>query len=263
MESTTLRAWVAAGVIGLHASVRSWLVTGITFRGRPFGNRCHVGFAKREVHPGPIWPVGLLLPDPGVIQVSMRRESTPPRTDTAKGVDASPRRRPPYGADVLVEALPDLALLVRRDGIVLAQGGGRDTAGLRPESDPAGKPLEASWSAPVATLLLQLTRKAIAQRTTVEAHFASGKVEFVAQASARGPDWAVCMVRPAPSATADEAADTGAHPRPQLDRRGFLRRFKDSMSWAALRETPIALSSSSMASPTSRRCSPRRYRSRS
>lgn len=141
---------------------------------------------------------------------------------------------------MLVEALPDLALLVRRDGIVLAQGGGRDAAGLRPEADPAGKPLEASWPGPVAELLLQLTRKAIAQRTTVEARFCSGKIEFTAQASARGPDWAVCMIRPVAGA-AEDGLDTGAHPRPQLDRRGFLRRFKESMSWAALRETPIAL----------------------
>jgi EAL domain-containing protein (putative c-di-GMP-specific phosphodiesterase class I)/GGDEF domain-containing protein len=182
-----------------------------------------------------------VLRNPGVIQISTRRDNAPLRADAAKGVAASPRPRVPYGADVLIEALPDLALLVRRDGIVLAQGGGRETPGLRPDADAAGKPLEASWPAPVATLLLQLTRKAIAQRTTAEARFASGKVELVAQASARGPDWAICMVRPAPGIAADDTADTGAHPRPQLDRRGFLRRFKESMSWAALRETPIAL----------------------
>jgi EAL domain-containing protein (putative c-di-GMP-specific phosphodiesterase class I)/GGDEF domain-containing protein len=93
----------------------------------------------------------------------------------------------------------------------------------------------------VAALLLQLTRKAIAQRTTAEARFSRGKVEFLAQASARGPDWAICLVRPAPRAMAEDPAESGAHPRPQLDRRGFLRRFKESMSWAALRETPIAL----------------------
>lgn len=156
-------------------------------------------------------------------------------------MDAPPRRRPPYGADVLVEALPDLALLVRRDGVVLAQGGGRDTAGLQPQADPAGKPLEASWPAPVAGLLLQLTRKAIAQRTPVEARFSSGRLEYTAQASARGPDWAICIIRAVPNIAADDTSDTGAQPRPQLDRRGFLRRFKESMSWAALREMPIAL----------------------
>ena len=166
----------------------------------------------------------------------------PPRAPAAARADSPSRRRPPYGSDLLVEALPDLALLVRRDGVVLAQGGGRDTAGLRPEADPAGKPLDASWPGPIAALLLQLTRKAIAQRTTAEARFRSGRVEFTAQASARGPDWAVCVIRPAGGPTGgDDASDTGAHPRPQLDRRGFLRRFKESMSWAALRETPLAL----------------------
>jgi EAL domain-containing protein (putative c-di-GMP-specific phosphodiesterase class I)/GGDEF domain-containing protein len=158
----------------------------------------------------------------------------------AAGIDTPPQRRPRYGSDVLVEALPDLALLIRRDGTVLAQGGGRDTAGLRPEADPTGKPLAASWPAPVAALLLQLTRKAITQRTTVEARFSSGRVEYTAQASPRGPDWAVCLARTVP-VSVDDTSDTGVHPRPQLDRRGFLRRFKESMSWAALRETPVAL----------------------
>lgn len=182
-----------------------------------------------------------ILRNPESQPISAKRDNAPVRASAAAGIDAPPRPRPPYGADVLVEALPDLALLVRRDGVVLAQGGGRDTAGLRPESDPAGKPLEASWPASVAALLLQLTRKAIAQRTTIEARFNCGGVEYTAQASARGPDWAVCIVRTVPNIAADDTSDTGAHPRPQLDRRGFLRRFKESMSWAALREMPIAL----------------------
>lgn len=248
MESATLRAWLIPGIIGLHASACSRLVTEVTFHGRRAANRCHVGFAKRELHPGPTGLLELRSPgslcglrNPGAIPISTRRDKARLPADAGSGVDAPPRRRPPYGADVLIEALPDLALLVRRDGIVLAQGGGRDTAGLRPEADPAGKPLEASWPAPVATLLLQLTRKAIAQRTTVEARFQTGRAEFLAQAAARGPDWVICIVRPAPSAAVDDSADTAANPRPQLDRRGFLRRFKESLSWAALRETPVAL----------------------
>ncbi|MGH8298857.1 MAG: EAL domain-containing protein [Steroidobacteraceae bacterium] len=142
---------------------------------------------------------------------------------------------------MLVEALPDLALLIGRDGVVLAQGGGRDMAGLKPPAAATGKPLEASWPAPVAALLRQLTRKSIAQRTSAAARFTSGGTEYLAQASPRGPDRAVCMVRTAGSANLDEGSDTGARPPPQLERRGFLQRFKESMSWAAMRETPIAL----------------------
>jgi len=141
----------------------------------------------------------------------------------------------------LVDALPDIALLLGRDGLVIAQGGGRDMIGLRPDLAAAGQPLEASWPAPVAALLRQLARKSIAQRAPVEARFASGGGEYTAQASPRGPDRAVCIIRAAGGAALDDPADTGARPAPQLDRRGFLQRLKESLSWAALRETPLAL----------------------
>ena len=132
-------------------------------------------------------------------------------------------------------------MLIGRDGIVLAQGGGRDLAGLRLTAEAAGRPLEAFWPAAVAALLRQLTRKSIAQRTTVEARFTSGGSEYTAQVSPRGPDRAVCIIRAAGGAALDDTADTGTRPAPQLDRRGFLQRFKESLSWAALRETPVAL----------------------
>jgi EAL domain-containing protein (putative c-di-GMP-specific phosphodiesterase class I) len=141
----------------------------------------------------------------------------------------------------LLEALPDLALLVSRDGLVIAQGGGRGLGDLRPGIVETGQPLESSWPAPVAALLRQLTRKSIAQRTTIDARFASGGGEYALQVSPRGPDRAVCIVRAAGDSSLEDPADAGARPAPQLDRRGFLQRFKESLSWAALRETPLAL----------------------
>lgn len=132
-------------------------------------------------------------------------------------------------------------MIIGRDGVVVAQGGGRDTAGLKPSTDTTGKPLEVSWPPHIAALLRQLTRKSIAQRTTVEARFESGGTEYTAQVSPRGPDRAVCMVRRSGMLSLDDPADTGERPAPQLDRRGFLQRFKESLSWAALRETPITL----------------------
>lgn len=148
---------------------------------------------------------------------------------------------PSERSEALIEALPDLALLIGRDGVVLSHGGGRDTAGLTPSAAATGKPLEASWPAPIATLLRQLTRKSISQRATAEARFSSGRSEYTAQASPRGPDRAVCIVRRVGTAAADEESDPAAGPPLALDRRGFLQRFKESASWAALRETPLAL----------------------
>jgi EAL domain-containing protein (putative c-di-GMP-specific phosphodiesterase class I)/GGDEF domain-containing protein len=148
---------------------------------------------------------------------------------------------PAVRADSLLDALPDLVLLVRRDGTVLAQGGGRDLEELRPAPDAAGKPLEALWPGPAAELLRQLTRKSIAQRTTAEAQFADRGRELTARAAPRGPDRAICIIRASDGHPLDGAPAQSASPRPQLDRRGFMRRFKESLSWAALRETPVAL----------------------
>ncbi|HYK25677.1 MAG TPA: hypothetical protein VEV18_05420, partial [Steroidobacteraceae bacterium] len=137
--------------------------------------------------------------------------------------------------------MPDLVVLVRRDGILLEHGGGRGTPGLAPATDAAGKPLEALWPAPFASLLKQLVRKSIAQRSTAESRFAHQGREYAVVATPRASDRAVCMIRAAEPAIPEDTSETGSRPRAHLDRRGFLGRFKDSLSWAALREVPIAV----------------------
>jgi len=145
-------------------------------------------------------------------------------------------------ADALLEGLPDLVVVVRRDGVVLQCGGGHGVPDLRPSRDLAGQRLEAVWSRPVASLLRQLARRAITSRTMTEARFEDGGCAYEARASAHGPERAICVVRAAAPASPEDALDaTDERPRPQLDRRGFLRRFKQSMSVAALREMPLAV----------------------
>jgi EAL domain-containing protein (putative c-di-GMP-specific phosphodiesterase class I)/GGDEF domain-containing protein len=145
-------------------------------------------------------------------------------------------------ADALIETLPDLLMLVRRDGTVVAQSGGLGVADLKPDADAIGKPLETVWSDSVAGLVKQLVRKAIALRTTTEARFQDGGRDYDARVSAQGPDRAICVIRAVLAGAQDGALEaTDERPRPQLDRRGFLRRFKESMSLAALREKPIAV----------------------
>src|SRR2546423_6362293 len=142
----------------------------------------------------------------------------------------------------LIEGLPDLVLLVRRDGVVLQCVGGHGVPDLRPSRDVASQRLEAVWSRPVAGLLRQLARRAIASRATTDARFEEGGCAYEARASAHGPECAICVVRAAAAAPEDALDATDERLRPQLDRRGFLRRFKESMSMAALREMPLAVS---------------------
>jgi diguanylate cyclase len=52
----------------------------------------------------------------------------------------------------------------------------------------------------------------------------------------------LCIIRQELAVAPEDALDiTGERPRPQLDRRGFLRRFKESVSLATLCEKPIAV----------------------
>src|SRR4030088_1614299 len=143
-------------------------------------------------------------------------------------------------ADVLIEGLPDLVVLLRRDGIVVTHRGGHGVADLKLAGDAIGKPIDAVWSESVAGLVKQLTRKAIALRTTTEARFQDRGRDYEARVSAQGPDRAICVIRAVLAGAQDGSLEaTDERPRPQLDRRGVLRRFKEAVSLGALRGKPM------------------------
>jgi EAL domain-containing protein (putative c-di-GMP-specific phosphodiesterase class I) len=144
----------------------------------------------------------------------------------------------PIGAKCLTEMLPDLVVLVRRDGVLLEHIGGRGLAHLDPAAGSVGKRLDLMWPDEVAALVTQLTRRAIADRNAIDAQFRDGGIAYQVRVTAQGPDRAICVIRPVSGAGEDTVASTSAR---QLDCRGFLRRFKDSLSSAALRETPTAV----------------------
>ncbi|MGC2033154.1 MAG: GGDEF domain-containing phosphodiesterase [Steroidobacteraceae bacterium] len=144
--------------------------------------------------------------------------------------------------DTLIDSLPDLVVLVRRDGIILDCGGGHGLSSLKLTRESVGKRVADLWPEAVAQLIAQLARGAIAARASTEARFEDGGQHYEVRLSAQGPDRALCVIRTVLAGAPEEALDiTGERPRLQLDRRGFLRRFKDSMSLAALCEKPAAV----------------------
>jgi EAL domain-containing protein (putative c-di-GMP-specific phosphodiesterase class I)/GGDEF domain-containing protein len=145
-------------------------------------------------------------------------------------------------SDSLIRALPDLVIGVRRDGVILALNAGHGVAELKPTGDSVGKSVHEIWPEHVAELVKQLTRKAISTRTTAEAKFHDRGREYEVRASPQGPDRAICIIRPsAPDNLADTVNTSGENLAPQIDRRGFLKRFKESAAMAALREKPLAV----------------------
>ena len=142
--------------------------------------------------------------------------------------------------DGLIESLPDLVVLMRRDGSILSHAGGRSVPDLKPSGERDS--YQAAWSAETAALIKKLTRKAIADRGSADARFEERGRPYEVRVTAQGPDRAMCQIRALATDSREESGDTtGDRPRPELDRRGFLRRCKESLAVATLQEKSIAV----------------------
>lgn len=95
----------------------------------------------------------------------------------------------------LLEALPDLILLLQRDGIVLGSYGGHGLPELKPATDPVGKQLESAWPASLARLMRQLTSEAIAGRKMTGALYRDAAGEYDIRITPHGSYCAICAIR--------------------------------------------------------------------
>jgi len=144
--------------------------------------------------------------------------------------------------DELIDQLPELVLLVRRNGVLLGHGGGRGLAALQPPPDAVGRRVEALLPAPVAAAIRRLVKRVITERAPADAEVELADAVYQLRVTPQGPDRAICSVRPAGSRAAPAAEVRRDAPLPrQLDRRGFARRLRESLSAAALRERPTAV----------------------
>jgi predicted signal transduction protein with EAL and GGDEF domain len=145
-------------------------------------------------------------------------------------------------SDSLIQSLPDLVVCLRRDGVVLALDGGQGVGKLRPGANSIGQNISQIWPEAVATLIRQLSRKCLASRIPVEARFQDRGRDYEARVSAQGPDRAIGIIRAlGPESTAESTDVTGERLGPQVERRGFLRRLKESLALAALKEKAMAV----------------------
>ena len=132
----------------------------------------------------------------------------------------------------LIDALPDLVVLVRRDGVVLAYGGGQAVPSLMPDEQSIGQKCEMLWPQHVAEVIKGLMLVAIASRASSEASFQHLGLNHEARASAQGPDRALCVIRRVMTGALEEALESSdVRARPMLDRRGFLRRSRTRCRW--------------------------------
>ena len=106
----------------------------------------------------------------------------------------------------LIDALPDLVLVVKRDGTPVAHAGGRAVPELGSASADGFVP---AWSETTAALVRRLVRHAIADRAPVEARFRERDEQYEVRVTPQGPDRAICVVRPALAAATGGAGGNG------------------------------------------------------
>lgn len=143
----------------------------------------------------------------------------------------------------MFDGLPDLLLLIRRNGVLLSHTGGDAVPSLQPDASSIGRELAAFWPGPVADTIKQLVRRALAGRGTVDGNLEDSCGVYEARVSAQGPDRALCVIR-RPSRPRDEDIGATGLFRPLVapeERRGFVRRFTEAITSAALSERPMSV----------------------
>ncbi len=142
-----------------------------------------------------------------------------------------------------METMPDLLVALQRDGTVLSFGGGRGVSSLILPDDAAGRPLQEVWPEILCRQVLLLVRKAIVSRRSLDGEVINDGLSYHVRISPEGPARALCVLRAAEPkpASGNSLSATGTHLLPYADRRGFLRRFEDTVAVSVLTEKPVAL----------------------
>jgi len=142
----------------------------------------------------------------------------------------------------LIDLLPDLVFLMRRDGTIVAHVGGKAVPDLCSHGDESDSRLEQAWSPATSALIRRLLRRSIAGRIPVEARFHEQGRNYDIRVTPQGPNRAIGVVRAALADVPVDIEESPSEPRwLGLDRRGFLRRLNDSLAMAVLRERPISV----------------------
>lgn len=106
-----------------------------------------------------------------------------------------------------IEAVPDLTLLVRSDGNILARLGGRELNGRANAMSSAALTLDQMWSTDVARRLRQLVRHALKDRMSLDRKYREADRSYEVRVRPQGIDRALMVFR---ELAEDEAVDAGS-----------------------------------------------------
>jgi EAL domain-containing protein (putative c-di-GMP-specific phosphodiesterase class I)/GGDEF domain-containing protein len=146
----------------------------------------------------------------------------------------------------IARSLPDLALIVRRDGIILSCVGGDAVRGLTSAEDEiAGQSVDALWPESISTHVLQTVRRILKTRKPAQQRYQDGDLKLEMRFQVQGFDRVLVVCRDL--GQGQTANDSGLYPStsgtsamlPHRD--GFEKSLRMALDMAALREETVGV----------------------
>jgi len=144
----------------------------------------------------------------------------------------------------IAKSLPDLALIVRRDGVILSCVGGNAVRGVNAgESEIPGRGVDTLWPESIATHVMQTVRRILKTRKSAQQRYQDGHLKLEMRFQVQGFDRVLIVCRDlGDGATAN---DSGLYPQgasamlPHRD--GFEKSLRMALDMAALREETVGV----------------------
>src|SRR4051812_19519874 len=143
----------------------------------------------------------------------------------------------------IAKSLPDLALIVRRDGIILSCVGGHAVRGVTTEEELPGRSIGTLWPESIASHVLQIVRRILKTRKSAQQRYQDGDLKLEMRFQVQGFDRVLIVCRDlGEGATAN---DSGLYPQgasamlPHRD--GFEKSLRMALDMAALREETVGV----------------------
>jgi EAL domain-containing protein (putative c-di-GMP-specific phosphodiesterase class I)/GGDEF domain-containing protein len=144
----------------------------------------------------------------------------------------------------IAKSLPDLALIVRRDGVILSCVGGNAVRGVNAgEEEIPGRTLDMLWPSSIATHVLLTARRILKTRKSAQQRYQEGELKLEMRFQVQGFDRVLIVCRDlGEGATAN---DSGLYPQGAsamlTHREGFEKSLRMALDMAALREDTVCV----------------------
>jgi EAL domain-containing protein (putative c-di-GMP-specific phosphodiesterase class I)/GGDEF domain-containing protein len=147
----------------------------------------------------------------------------------------------------IARSLPDLALIVRRDGVILSCVGGNAVRGLDNEQEIPGSNISALWPESISGHVLQTVRRILKTRKTAQHRYQEGELSLEMRFQVQGFDRVLVVCRDLGQGATTN--DSGLYPQGEGNRAsamlghrdGFEKSLRMALDMAALREGLVAV----------------------